>query len=126
MTATLERLKTAARELEREVVVLAIAARDPRTPWTVKALVLAVVAYAASPIDLIPDFIPVLGYLDELILLPLALRFILRLVPAQVLADARAQADARSRLPRSRAGAAIVVAIWLALLGAAAWWWFAG
>ncbi len=115
-------LKAWAQALKREVVVLAIAARDPRTPWHVKALTLAVVAYAASPIDLIPDFIPVLGFLDELILLPLALRFILRRVPADVLADARATADARSRMPRSLAGAAFVVTIWLLVLGGAAWW----
>jgi uncharacterized membrane protein YkvA (DUF1232 family) len=120
----LERLKQWARTLKREVVVLAIAARDPRTPWHVKALTLAVVAYAASPIDLIPDFIPVLGYLDELILLPLALRFILRMVPAEVLADARAQADERSRLPRSMTGAAIIVVTWLLALAGVAWWWF--
>lgn len=120
----LDRVKAWARALKREVVVLAIAARDPRTPWHVKALTLAVVAYAASPIDLIPDFIPVLGYLDEVILLPLALRFILRMVPADVLADARLKADARERLPRSMAGAAIVVVIWLLVLAATAWWWF--
>ena len=121
--SALERLKTWARALKREVAVLAIAARDPRTPWQVKALTLAVVAYAASPIDLIPDFIPVLGFLDELILLPLALRFILRMLPAEVLADARAQVDARARVPRSLGGAAFVVAIWLAALGSVAWWW---
>ncbi len=120
----LDRLKAAAHTLKREVLVLAIAARDPRTPWHVKALVLLIVAYAASPIDLIPDFIPVLGFLDEVILLPLALKMVLRMVPADALADARAQADLRSRMPRSLAGAAIVVMIWMLVLGAMAWWWW--
>ncbi len=123
----LGRLKTWARTIKRDIAVLAIAARDPRTPWWIKALALGMVAYALSPIDLIPDFIPVLGYLDELILLPLALRWLLARVPAPVLADARVKADAAARLPASRVGAAVVIAIWLLMLALLAWWlWPAG
>lgn len=123
----LGRLKAWARTIKRDIAVLAIAARDPRTPWWIKALALGMVAYALSPIDLIPDFIPVLGYLDELILLPLALRWLLARVPAPVLADARVKADAAARLPASRVGAAVVIAIWLLMLALLAWWlWPAG
>jgi uncharacterized membrane protein YkvA (DUF1232 family) len=120
----LDRLKAWARALERDITALAFAARDPRPPWWVKALALAVVAYALSPIDLIPDFIPIVGFLDELILLPLALRALLAAVPAPVLADARAKAEHAARLPPSRAGAAVIIVIWLAALAAAAWWWW--
>jgi uncharacterized membrane protein YkvA (DUF1232 family) len=107
-------LRERAWALKRETVALYLAARDPRTPWYAKALALAIVAYAASPIDLIPDFIPVLGYLDELILLPLGILLVLKLVPAAVLAEARARA-AQSTAPSDggHAAAAAIVAIWL-------------
>jgi uncharacterized membrane protein YkvA (DUF1232 family) len=120
----LDRLKTWARTLKRDVTALAYAARDPRTPWWIKLVALAIVAYALSPIDLIPDFIPVIGWLDELILLPLALRFLLAAMPAPVLTDARAKAEHASRLPPSRAGAAVIIVIWLIALAAMAWWWW--
>jgi uncharacterized membrane protein YkvA (DUF1232 family) len=120
----LDRLRTWARALKRDVTALAFAARDPRTPWWVKLFALAIVAYALSPIDLIPDFIPVIGLLDELILLPLALRFLLAAVPAPVLADARAKAEHAARLPPSRAAAAVIIVIWLLALAALAWWWW--
>ena len=77
----LQRLKDWTRAIKRDVHALYLAARDPRTPWFAKAFALAIAAYALSPIDLIPDFIPVLGYLDEVILLPLAIAFAIRLVP---------------------------------------------
>ena len=118
----LDRLRSWARALKRDVTALAFAARDPRTPWWVKVLALAIVAYAVSPIDLIPDFIPVLGWLDELILLPLALRALLAAVPAPVLADARAKAEHAARLPPSRAAAAVIVVIWVAALALGGWW----
>ena len=89
----LEGLKAKARALKREVQALILAARDPRTPWYAKWLVAGVVAYALSPIDLIPDFIPVLGLLDDLIIVPLGIVIAIRLIPAQVLAECRARVE---------------------------------
>lgn len=109
-------LRDWARRLKRDGVALWFAGRHPRTPWPAKALGLFVVAYALSPIDLVPDFIPVLGYLDDVILLPGLIWLTLRLLPADVLADCRAQAQdwlaRQGAKPRSLAGAALVVAIW--------------
>jgi uncharacterized membrane protein YkvA (DUF1232 family) len=107
---------TAAR-LKREVYTLYFAVRDPRVPWYAKALAGSIVAYAFSPIDLIPDFIPVLGYLDDLILIPLGVLLVRRLIPADVLADCRGRAAALDAKPQSWGGAAIVVGIWLVLAG---------
>ena len=84
--------KDRAKKLKTEIHALLIAYRDPRTPWIAKAWVLLVIAYALSPIDLIPDFIPVLGYLDDLILLPLGIALALRLIPADIMAEAREKA----------------------------------
>jgi uncharacterized membrane protein YkvA (DUF1232 family) len=109
---------TAAR-LKREVYTLYFAVRDPRVPWCAKALAGSIVAYAFSPIDLIPDFIPVLGYLDDLILIPLGVLLVRRLIPADVLADCRTRAEALSAKPTSGIGAAIVAGIWIALAGLA-------
>jgi uncharacterized membrane protein YkvA (DUF1232 family) len=106
--------------VKRDVVAVALAARDPRTPPVAKLLALAIVAYALSPIDLIPDFIPVLGMLDELLLLPLGLWVVVRLIPREVLAEHRARA-AGMRLAPSRIGAALIVALWLAVLAVVAW-----
>ena len=113
----LDRLRDRARGLKRDTVALYLAARDPRTPWYAKLLAAAVVAYALSPVDLIPDFIPIIGYLDDLILVPLGLAAVLKLVPADVMAECRLRAE-RSELPVSRAGAIFIVCVWLA---AAAW-----
>lgn len=117
-----DRIKARAALLQRDVLALWFAVRDPRTPWSARALALLVVAYALSPIDLIPDFIPVLGYVDELLLLPLAIWAILRLVPREVLTQSRAKAEewlaSGQRLPRSRVGAVIVIAVWVVLI----WW----
>ena len=107
-------LKARARELRRETYVLYLAIRDPRTPWYAKAVAGAVVAYALSPIDLIPDFIPVIGYLDDLIVVPLGIALALKLIPAPVMADCRSQALAADRLPISRTAAAVIVTLWLA------------
>lgn len=89
-----------------------LAARDPRTPLAAKVLAALVVAYAASPIDLIPDFIPVLGYLDDLILVPLGIWLVLRLIPEAVMIDARARAADMERPGKSLWGLAIVIALW--------------
>ena len=90
------RWRAAAQRLEREVYALYLACRDPRTPWHAKALAAGVVAYAFSPIDLIPDFIPVLGYLDELVLLPLGVLLVRRMIPEAVMTDCRGGRRRRS------------------------------
>ncbi|HYF09179.1 MAG TPA: DUF1232 domain-containing protein [Acetobacteraceae bacterium] len=118
----LARLKGWARGVRRDVHALWLAARDPRTPWYAKAFAIAIAAYALSPIDLIPDFIPVLGLLDEAILLPLAILLAVRMVPPAVMAEHRAAAAQAAARPRSRAGAAIIVATWLAVAAFLLWW----
>jgi uncharacterized membrane protein YkvA (DUF1232 family) len=115
------RWRERARELGHEVLALSLACRDPRVPWPAKILAALVVAYALSPLDLIPDFIPVLGYLDDLIVVPLGVLLVRRLVPRQVLEDCRVRARAIASTPSSRVGAALVIALWV-LLGAAATW----
>lgn len=88
-----DRLRDRARRLKREVHALTFACRDPRTPWYAKASAAVVVGYALSPIDLVPDFIPILGYLDDIILLPLGVALVLKLVPPEVMADAQVAAE---------------------------------
>lgn len=115
----LSSLKQWARRVKRDGVMLWFACRDPRTPWWLKAMALGVVAYALSPIDLVPDFIPVLGFLDDVILLPLLIWFIVRCLPESIRHDSRLQADAwmaqQQRKPISWAGAVLVVLVWCAL-----------
>jgi uncharacterized membrane protein YkvA (DUF1232 family) len=109
----LEKAKQWARQIKRDVVALYIAGRDPRTPWHAKAVAIAVAAYAISPIDLIPDFIPILGYLDDLIILPLGIMLAVRLIPAELMAVFRQAATARERLPAHWISAAFIIAIWI-------------
>jgi uncharacterized membrane protein YkvA (DUF1232 family) len=117
------RLRDWAREIKRDVHALYLAARDPRVPWYAKVVAACVAAYAFSPIDLIPDFVPVLGYLDDVVIVPLGILLALKLVPADLMAELRAEAERRlDKLPVSRAGAAVTVAIWLAAAGAVSWW----
>jgi len=104
------------RALKRESLVVWYAARDPRLPWPVRLLALAVAAYALSPIDLIPDFIPVLGYLDDLVLVPLGVALVVKLTPAAILADARARAAVTAARPTSTAAAIVIVVLWLLAL----------
>jgi uncharacterized membrane protein YkvA (DUF1232 family) len=111
-----------ARKLKQDVVAVALAMRDPRVPWYARALGACVVAYALSPIDLIPDFIPVIGYLDDLVLVPLGLLLMLRLIPAGVLAEHRAAAASLAERPVSYAGAAGVILVWLTSLALAGCW----
>jgi uncharacterized membrane protein YkvA (DUF1232 family) len=118
----LAQVKQWARALKRDVHAIWLAARHPRTPRGAKLLALAVAAYALSPIDLIPDFIPVLGYLDDLLVVPLGILVVTRMLPADVLAECRAAAEAAGRRPRSLAGAAAIVLLWLAAVGLLAWW----
>ena len=109
-----DRLKKWARDVKRDVLALYLAARDPRVPWYAKALAALVAAYALSPIDIIPDFIPALGYLDDLILLPLGIAAVVRLIPDEVMADLRTQAEERILTrPRSWVGASVVVLLWV-------------
>jgi uncharacterized membrane protein YkvA (DUF1232 family) len=115
------RWRERARRLRREVYALYLACRDPRVPWYAKALAGTMVAYALGPIDLIPDFVPVLGYLDELIVIPLGVLLVRRLVSDDVLADCRARAEVMTEKPVSRTGAAIVIGVWLLLAGLAGW-----
>src|SRR5580765_5603757 len=107
--------------IKRDVVALWLAARDPRVPWYAKAVAGAVAAYALSPIDLIPDFIPVLGYLDDLIIVPLGILLVVALVPPGIMAEHRATAAAAAEKPRSMAGAIVIIAIWAALCVLFAW-----
>jgi uncharacterized membrane protein YkvA (DUF1232 family) len=117
-----ERTRQWARTLKRDVVAVWIAARDPRVPWYVKALALAVAAYALSPIDLIPDFIPVLGYLDDLIIVPLGLALVIKLIPGPLMAEFRAEAALREAAPRSVAAALVILALWIAGAVLLLWW----
>ena len=112
-----ERWRTEARRLKREVYALYLACRDPRVPWYAKALAAGIVAYAFSPIDLIPDFIPIFGYLDDLVVIPLGVLMIRPLIPPAVMADCRFRAEEafRQGKPVSRVGAAIIIGLWLIL-----------
>ncbi len=114
-------LRQKARALTRECHALYFAARDPRTPWYVKAFAAGIAAYALSPIDLIPDFIPVLGMLDDLVLLPLAIVVVLRLIPAEVMAESRVRAAEAAARPASRGVTVVIVLIWIAALAVTAW-----
>lgn len=118
-------LRIWARGIKRDVHAIYLAARDPRTPWHAKALAFVVAAYALSPIDLIPDFIPVLGYLDDAIIVPLGIMAVVRLVPPEIMAEHRRTAAAAAVRPTSRGAAAAIVALWLLAAGGLAWLAFA-
>jgi uncharacterized membrane protein YkvA (DUF1232 family) len=111
------RWRQRARRLRRETYALFLAYRDPRVPWHAKVFAAAVVAYAFSPLDLIPDFVPVLGYVDDLVLVPLGIALALKMIPAEVMAESRARAHetlAQDR-PRNWVAGAMVIAVWLLL-----------
>lgn len=108
-----KRLRQWARLIKRDVTALWIAAHDPRTPTLAKAVAAAVAAYALSPIDLIPDIIPVLGYLDDVIIVPLGITLALRLIPADLIAEFRDQAAEMAGRPTSRTGLAFIVVLWI-------------
>ena len=118
---TLVSLKARARQVKVDLIALSLAARDPRTPWYAKLIVAGCVAYALSPIDVIPDFIPVIGLVDDLIFIPIALALAVRFIPDEVLADCRRRAGEIAASKTSRAAAAVIVAVWLALAAFAAW-----
>ncbi len=119
----LDKTRIWARSIKRDVHALYLSSRDPRTPWYAKAVAIIVAAYALSPIDLIPDFIPVVGYLDDLVLVPLGILLAVRLVPAEIMAEHRLAAELREK-PVSRGAAAIIFGVWivaLALISVWAW-----
>ena len=120
----LEKLKQRARHLKVDTFALYLATRDPRTPWYAKLLVAGVVAYAFSPIDLIPDFVPVLGYLDDLILIPLGIALAIKLVPHSVLAECRTRAleTIQNGKPISWAAGVAIVVTWLVLAAVCIMW----
>jgi uncharacterized membrane protein YkvA (DUF1232 family) len=115
--------KIRVRVLKKEAYALYIAARDPRVPWYAKLLIGLVLAYTFSPIDLIPDFVPVLGYLDDLLIVPLGIALALKMTPADVMDDARRQAEEliRQGKPVNRAGAILVIAIWATIIVLIGW-----
>jgi uncharacterized membrane protein YkvA (DUF1232 family) len=116
-----ERLKRWAAGLKREVYALYLAYRDPRVPWYAKVFAAVVVGYAFSPIDLVPDPIPVLGYLDDLVLVPLGVAIAIRMIPPEVMEECREEARKADGRPVNRVAAAVVVAVWLLLAGLGAW-----
>jgi uncharacterized membrane protein YkvA (DUF1232 family) len=119
--ANVVKLKDWARAVKRDVHAIYLAARDPRVPWHAKALAICVAGYALSPIDLIPDFIPVLGYLDDLIIVPLGILAVVQLIPPEIMAEHRATAAKASERPVSRTGAVVIVLIWVGSMAIIAW-----
>src|SRR6266487_1279864 len=109
----LDKLKNWSRIIKRDVHALFLAGRDPRVPWYAKALAVAVAGYALSPIDLIPDFIPVLGYLDDLIIVPFGILLVVRLIPSEIMAEHRELAEAAQERPVSLTAGIVIVCIWV-------------
>ncbi len=118
MSAWLDRARYWARAIKRDVIAIWLAARDPRTPWAARILAACVAAYALSPIDLIPDFVPVLGYVDDLLIVPLGILAVVRLIPPPLMSEYRQAASVIAARPVSRAGLAVIVLFWLLV---AAW-----
>ena len=118
MSAWLGRARYCARAIKRDVIAIWLAARDPRTPWAARILAACVAAYALSPIDLIPDFVPVLGYVDDLLIVPLGILAVVRLIPPPLMSEYRQAASVIAARPVSRAGLAVIVLFWLLV---AAW-----
>ena len=117
----IEHWKEWTRTIRRDAHALYLAARDPRVPWYAKGLAVAVAGYAASPIDLIPDFIPVVGYLDDLIIVPLGIALVIKLIPPEILAEHRELASAAQDRPVSWLAATIFVVLWIAVIAFCAW-----
>jgi uncharacterized membrane protein YkvA (DUF1232 family) len=114
-------VKSWAKRLKRDILALWLASRDRRVPWHAKLVAGSVAAYALSPIDLIPDFIPMLGYLDDLLIVPLGIVLAVRLVPGPLMAEFRSEAERWAERPTSRTGLAFILAIWLCCLTFAVW-----
>jgi uncharacterized membrane protein YkvA (DUF1232 family) len=120
----LDAMKARAKQLHEHTLTAYYAARDPRTPFLVRALALLVAAYALSPIDLIPDFIPVVGYLDDLVLIPLGVALVIRFTPPAVIESARVRAQQTASRPVSYPAAAVILILWLLLIAVVARWAF--
>ena len=120
----MQTLRQQARALKSETLALYLAARDPQVPWYAKVTAAVVVAYALSPIDLIPDFIPILGYLDDLIVIPLGIALVLRMIPAPVMEDCRerARVELAGNRPVSRVAAGVIILIWILSAAIVGWW----
>ena len=114
-------LKARVRQVKVDLIALSLAARDPRTPWYAKLIVAGCVAYALSPVDVIPDFIPVIGLVDDLIFIPIALALAVRFIPAEVLADCRVRAGEIAARKTSRVAGMVIVALWIALAALGIW-----
>lgn len=121
MAFDLTALKQRARQVKVDLIALSLATRDPRTPWYAKLIIAGCVAYALSPVDVIPDFIPVLGLVDELIFIPIALALAIRFIPEEVLVDCRRRAGEIAERRTSRTAAVVIVAIWIALAALGVW-----
>ena len=121
MEKSIERWKLKARQLKVEIFALYLAYRDPRVPWVARLFAGCVLGYALSPIDLIPDFIPVIGYLDDLVLVPLGIKVALSMIPRNVMAESRekAQETISQGLPVNKSAAAVIILIWLLLVALA-------
>jgi len=127
--ALIDRLKQTAKRLKTEINVLGVVYRDPRTPWYAKAVIVFVIAHSLSPIDLIPDFIPVLGYLDDLILIPLGVALAIKLVPIEVFAEAREKVASGPEITGISGWwfGALVILFWVVVAGGLVWYfWFKG
>jgi uncharacterized membrane protein YkvA (DUF1232 family) len=122
--AWLTRIKSWAKHIKQDVVALWFAGRDARTPFLAKVTAAFVVAYALSPIDLIPDFIPLLGYLDDLVILPVGIWIVVRMIPKELMAEFRNTAAMQSRRPSSKTGLAMVLGLWALFAGLFAYWYF--
>ena len=118
---SVDRWKSWARGVKRDVHALYLAGRDPRVPWYAKAMAALVAGYALSPLDLIPDFIPVVGYLDDLILVPLGIVLVIRMIPSEIMTEHRATAAAARDRPVSRGAAIAIVCAWVAAFALSAW-----
>ena len=121
MAFDLTALKQRARQVKVDLIALSLAARDPRTPWYAKLIIAGCVAYALSPVDVVPDFIPVLGLVDELVFIPIALALAIRFIPEEVLVDCRRRAGEIAERRTSRAAAIVIIACWVALAALGIW-----
>ncbi len=110
-----------ARNVRRDTYAVGLVARDSRVPWYTKALAFIVAGYAFSPLDLIPDFIPVVGFVDDVILVPLGIVLVIKLVPVEILQEHRAHAERAMELPKNRIGAIVVFCIWIVVIGVSGW-----
>ncbi len=121
----LRNLKIWARRLIRDIHAVYLAARDPRVPWYARVLAIAVAGYALSPVDLIPDFIPVIGYADDLIIVPLGIWLVVSLIPTEVMAEYRVRAIEAGQRPPSKIAAIVIIAIWIFVAAVLVWIGFA-